>query len=341
MKGSSFFEIFPPPSFLTMPTFGLSIDGANFRSVSYVKKHGHYLLESAKEFKIEGAVFGSGEIAKPDKVVTALKKVADEQRTRFVSFALPEENAYVYEAIVPLPDDGNINEAVEFSMDQNIPLPAAEAVSDFAVVEGPFSHNDVRSVKVVVSAYSRSITETWVELFNQAGLVPVSMMSESQALAHSVVVRGDRRPFLLVNFLKNKALIAIISEGLVRFATVVSSNEENISKALSAHDGERVAESVELLAVRDEVKKVFSYWMSKSGAKSSKEPRGLKSLVVTGHVSNMGDISDYISKHVGIPATLGNVWQNAFPPEVFVPTIEFDESLAYAISAGAALPINK
>jgi Tfp pilus assembly PilM family ATPase len=90
--------------------------------------------------------------------------------------------------------------------------------------------------------------------------------------------------------------------------------------------------------VRDEVKKVFAYWMSKEGTKSQKEPRSIKSVVVTGHVAEMTDVAEYLGKHIGVPAVLGNVWQNAFSLDTHIPDITFEESLPLAVAIGVALP---
>lgn len=338
MSKSSFFDIFPPPSFMTMPAFGLSFEGDVFRMVSFKKKHHDLILESAKEFKIDPSAFNSGEISKPDKILEVLKKISDVADTKFVNFVLPEDHAYVYEAVVPLPEEGEVDEAVEFSLDQNIPLSAAEAVSDFSIIEGPFTHQDVKSVRVAVSAYSRNLAEAWVEMLNQSGLVPISMTSGAQALSKSVVAEGDRRPVLLAHILNDKAIIAIVADGFVRFATTVAVNDENVSKALESSAGQRITESVELLAIRDELKKVASYWMSKEGIKSKSEPRSIKSVILTGRMSGMSEVAEYLAKHLGVPVTLGDVWRNAFSTEFFVPEISFDDSLGYAIAAGAALP---
>lgn len=336
-----FFEAFPPPVFLTMPAVGLSVESDLLRLVSFEKKHGHSVLKSAEEFKLDPGVIVGGEIVKAEKIVELLKTIREKHGAHFARVALPEEKAYIYETVIPMPEDGELGDAVEFSLEQNIPLSAAEAVFDFVVVEGPFANAGVQSMRVVVLAYPRVIAEGWVDLLKQAGIVPLSLTPESQAIAHSLVVHGDTRASLLVHFLKDKAIVAIVSGGIVRFSTTVSFAVEigdKMEKSVAAHQGEKISESIELLAVRDEVKKVFAYWMSKEGVKSQKEPRGIKSVIVTGHVADMSDVAEYLGKHIGAPAVLGNVWQNAFSLDTYIPEIEFEQSLLLAAAVGVALP---
>lgn len=349
MSTYRFFDFFPPPIFLTMPAVGLSVESDLLRLVSFEKKHGRTVLKTADEFKLESGTIVAGDIAKPDKLVAVLKNIRNEHGARFARVALPEEKAYVYEAIIPVPEDGEMSDAVEFSLDQNIPLSPAEVIFDFAVVEGPFSSNGVQSVRVAVSAYSKGLIETWVGFLRQADIIPLSLTSESQAIAHSLVVQTDTRPFLLVHFLKDKTIVAVVSGGFARFSTTVSGGSggglgggsegiNHAEKILASHEGEKIHESIELLSVRDEVKKVFSYWMSKEEVKSQKERRGIKSVIVTGHVADMIDVAEYLGKHVGVPAILGNVWQNAFSLDKFIPEIEFEDSLCLAAAVGVALP---
>ncbi len=325
-----------------MPAVGLSVESDLLRLVSFEKKHGRTVLKTASEFKLESGTIVAGDVAKPDNLAVVLKNIRNEHGARFARVALPEEKAYVYEAIIPVPEDGEMSDAVEFSLDQNIPLSADEVVFDFAVVEGPFSNNSVQSARVVVSAYPKGIIETWVGLLGQAGITPFSLTPESQAIAHSLVVHTDARPSLLVHFLKDKTIVAIVSGGFVRFSTTVSGGSagglENTEKILASHEGEKISESIELLSVRDEVKKVFSYWMSKEEIKSRKEPRSIGSVIVTGHIADMIDVAEYLGKHIGVPAILGNVWQNAFSLDKFIPEIEFEDSLCLAAAVGVALP---
>ncbi len=333
-----FFESFPPPVFLTMPHVGLSIESDAIRIVSFQSQHGLLTLKMAEELKLDPGTIVAGELVKPDRLARVFETLR-EHGVHFVRVTVPEEKAYVFESVQPLPDEGDVAEAIEFSLDQNIPLKATEAVFDYAVVEGPFAGADgVQSVRSVVSAYPNENAEIICELLKQAGITPIGMMQESAALALAVVPAGDMRTVLVVHFAKDKTIIAVVSKGFVRFATVVASTLENAEKVLASHEGEKIAESVELLAVRDEVKKVYGYWMSKQHIKSVKDALSVKSVIVTGHVSNMSDVAEYLGTHVGVPAFLGNVWQNAFSLDTYVPSVEFEQSLAYALAVGAALP---
>jgi len=338
MKSLRFFDFFPPPHFLVMPAVGISIESTALRVVSFENKHGTLVLKNADEIKLETGTIVAGDIAKPDKLIQILKDIRTKYSARFVRVALPEEKAYTYETAIPIPEEGDLEDAVEFSLDQNIPLTAAEAIFDFEIIEGPFLVNGVQSVRVAVSAYSKGLAESWVEVLKQARITPLFFAAESQAIAHSLVPRGDSQTALLVHFLKDKTVIAICSNGVIRFTTTVLSSIENPEKILAAHEGEKIAESVELLSVSDEVKKVFSYWSSRSGVKSKNDLSKIKTLIVSGYVADMSDVAEYLGKNIGVPARLGNVWTNAFSLDTVLPSISFDHSLPFAAAVGVALP---
>ncbi len=337
MKRLSFFDFFPPPDFLNMPAMGLSVESDALRLVSFSKKRGHRYLKFANEYKIEPGVIVGGEILVPNKLIEVLKKIKSEHGVRYVRLALPEEKAYVYETVMPVPEGGEFSEAVEFSIDQNIPLPPSDIVFDFSVIEGPFIVNEVESVRVVVSAYPRAMAESWVEVLNRAGITPIAFMQESQAIAKSVIGEDEKKTALVVHFFKDKTVIAVISGGFIRFTTTVANALEQADKILKSHEGEKISESVELLAVRDEIKKVTAYWASRGDDKGKKDTQIIKSLIVTGHVAGMSDVAEYLGERVGVPAQLGNVWTNAFSLDHNIPKIEFEDSLRYAAAIGAAL----
>lgn len=333
-----FLDLFPPPDFLTMPAIGISFESEIVRVVSFDRRHGHNSLKKSTEYKLEPGTLIGGEIVKADKLVAVLQTIRNDYKAHFARVAIPEEKAYVYETVIPVPEEGDLSEAVEFSLDQNIPLTPAEAVFDFAVVEGPFSNAGVQSVRVVVTAYSRSIAESWIDVLTKAGIQSLVLTPESQAIARSLVPVGDKRSVLLVHFLKDKTVIAVVSEGFVRFTTTVSNSVENVEKILRSHEGEKISESVELLSVRDEVQKVYSYWKSRPASKSRKDSGTVSSLIVSGQVSEMSDVSEYLGKFIGVPAKLGNVWQNAFSLDQVIPSIEFENSLVLSAAVGVALP---
>ncbi len=338
MKSKSFLDFFPPPTFLTMPAAGLSVESDMLRLVSLEQKHHVMAIKTVAEYKLDSGAIVAGDIINPNNIASVLKTIRSEHGVRFLRLAMPEEKAYVYEAVVPMPETGDISDSVEFSLDQNIPLPPNETVFDFAVLDGPFLNNGVQSVRVVVSAYPREIVEIWTDLIKQADITPLLLTTESQAIANSLVAHGDTKTLILVHFLKDKTIVAIVSGGFILFSTTVPNDPANSEKILASHDGEKIAESIELLAVRDEVKKVYSYWMSKERAKPQAESRSIKSIIVTGHVGDMMDVSEYLGKHLGVSAYLGNVWQNVFSLDDFIPEIEFENSLYLSAAIGVALP---
>lgn len=320
-----------------MPAFGISVESEAIHLVSFDRKHGHRNLKVTDEYKLESGVLVGGEIIQSEKLTEALKKLKGEYGIRFARLALPEEKAYIYETVIPVPEEGELSEAVEFSIDQNIPLPASEIVFDFSVIDEPFDNNGVESVRVIVSAYPRALVEAWIEIFNKVNIVPLAFVLESQAIARSVVAEGEKKTSLIVHFFKDKTVIAIVSQGIVRFTTTVASGLENADAVLKSHEGEKISESVELLAVRDEVKKVWAYWKSRGDEKSRRDLSEIKSIIVTGHVAGMNDVAQYLGERVGVPAQLGNVWVNALSLDHNIPKIEFNDSLRYAVAIGASL----
>lgn len=330
MKRASFLDFFPPPEFMAMPSFGLSLSDEAVRIVSFVTKKGKTSLKVAEEYSLSPGIITSGSIARPDQLLIVLKNIRNEHKVKFARVALPEEKAFVYETTIPT--GGDIHDAVEFTLEQNIPLSPAEAVFDYSILE-----ESKDQVKVIVTAYSREAAETIADLLQNAGIIPITFELESQAIARAVTSPGRNETNLIIHFLKEKAILSITTNGIVRFSSVFSQNVDGMAEALSRHEGEAIMESVELLEVRDEIKKVYSYWQSEHTNKSKERKERIESIIVSGNVSHMLDVADYISKYIGLPARLANVWRNAFSFEDCIPDLPFENSLHFASAAGLAL----
>ena len=350
----SFFDFFPPPKILMPPVFGLSIDDDAIRVVEYKQKHGKLSLKNSTEYPLPKGVVWGGVVANQEKLVEILKKIGHEQDTGSCALSLSEEKSFVYATTISFAPSEEISsksaskkyltqkmalrKAVEATLAQNIPLSAEQTVFDFVVTTLDEKNGNAN---VVVFAFPLDIANSFLDSLSRAGLTPISFETESQAVARSVVPRGVAGTYLLIHFVGYKVIIAIVSEGIIHFAsTVLHTAESNAKTVEEAQEGASVKqgfeEPVELVAVKNELLKVVSYWHSERQVKT-REKNKIQSVIISGDVSHMLDLPDYISKNIRLPSKLANVWQNAFSLNESIPEISFEHSLVFASAAGSAL----
>lgn len=332
----SFLDFFPLPTFLAMPTVGISISDSTLRSVEFRPYRHALAIHSWSEQVLPDGVVADGLVVQKEKLVAILTKLAREKSITWIRFALPEEKCFVYTTQITFPETTKIDagimtvvprELVAATLAQNIPITPTDVIFDFSVLS---VDPKTRVAQIVVYAFPLALAVTYADVFTAAGLTPLSFETESQSIARAVLQHGKVGTDMIVHFMKRKTIIAVVSDGRVLYASTVA----YAAAARSSADTATMKESVELLSVRDELMKVVSYWHSMRGREKKDK---IQSVIVSGDIGNMLDLPDYISKHVNVPSKLANVWHNAFSTDDHVPEIPFEKSLEFAAAAGLAL----
>jgi len=311
----------------------------------------------------QGIIVG-GKIQKGDALAGILAKVKKDHGINFVRATLPEERGYLFE--LSLPDMG-VNEmasTIEFRLEENVPIAPSEAVFGYDLL--PAGTKQVKGKhmrQAVVSVFPRVATEAYAKIFYDAGLTPLSLETEPQAITRAVVPNGDMGTYLVVDFGRERSGISIVSGGAVRFATTTDVGGDPITKAFEKHykdlsyeDFTDLKNTKGLHAVREKNDALFTeqvesvinsllqhisehlrYWNTHREEDKIKRGQVTKVLLCGGN-ANLGGLPERISQELKLPVSLANVWVNTFSIEEYIPSdISFRESLGYAPAIGLAL----
>ncbi len=311
-------DAFPPPAFLNIPYTGLSISDQFIRSIQF-RRNGDYLkiVKHAEQMIPQGTVV-SGQIMDAPGLVRMLESFKKENNIEHVRVSLPEEKAYLFTTKLPLEAQNDIRSAIEFTIEENVPLPASELVFDYILtpLENGADHFDV-----VVSAIPTTIVDSYVDVLNSAHIPVLSLEIESQAIARAVIETHNTETLLIMHFGKDKVGMYIVSGRVVHFTSTV----------VIKRDGTDVSE-----LVVQEVKRLYSYWHTLK-KNIDKDERQIARIIVCGKNFDESIVS-YIASHNDVVVELGNVWTNVFDINTQVPQIQFGDSLRYATVIGLALP---
>jgi type IV pilus assembly protein PilM len=261
-----------------------------------------------------------------DKELSALaqiiKKLHAEAgiRGRGVVVSIPEQVAFTRTVTFPLLTDAEIASAVKWEIEQYIPIPAAEAISQHVILE----RNEKASppyVLVLLVAAPRILVEKYTKLVQMAGLEPVAMETELIALARSVAPVD--KTVLLMDLGASSTDIAIVKNGLLCFSRSVPLAGEAFTRAVSQGLGIVTTQAEEykktyglvssqlegkvksaldpvLRLVTDEVKKAINFYESEQ-----KSP-GPTSIEVSGGGSGMPQIINDLTENLGIEVSISN-----------------------------------
>ena len=321
MKTNNFFgkifDAFPPPKFLDIPFAGVHISDLFVRVLQFGKKNGALYIEKYKEVPVPPGTITAGQIDNREVIITILKNLKQEMDLSYVKVSLPEEKAYLFTTKIPIVKETEVRSAVESKIEENVPVSPNELVFDYKV----FDHRQKDHLDVVVSALPINLIDSYADVITRAGLLPISLEIESEAIVRSIIPKEDSGTSLVVNFAKEKVGLYVETFRVVRFTSTIS------TKGYAANDSNFLLQ---------EIKKLYMYWHTLK-ENVDKPEKKITQIILCGE-SFDESILPYLASHMDIPVVMANVWTSVFDVNVAVPKISFSDSLRYAGAIGLALP---
>lgn len=343
---------FPTPTYLAMNSCGFDISDQSIKYGELHASQGGLRLGRYGQVKIPQGVITQGVIADESKLVAILKDLAVREHLHFVRVSLPEEQMYLFTIALPQMDHKNIRDTLMLQLEEHIPLQAVNTVFDFTIIA-----SDAQTIYLEVVAIATTIIESYVSVFERAGLVPLSFELEAQAIARVVVPYQDTHAVMIVDFGETRTGVSITQGGHVFFTTTldiggtalttmiaktfnVSFEEAEKMKRQSHHDDPTHAEDIfpailnGLSVLRDELTKHSLYWQTHDDGGVKHEP--LNRIILCGGDANLAGLAEYLELGMKIPVESANSWVNISNMEVSIPDMSFQESLGYVTVLGLA-----
>ncbi len=270
------------------------------------------------------SALSGGAIMDAPAVVAELAALRQALHLDFVRISISEEKAYLYQAQLPAVELAQIRGALELSLEENVPLAPVDAVFDFSLGQGEDAAREV-----MVGVLPRAIAEGYAALFAQAGLVPLSLSLETEAIARALCSPQQTDETILLVIMNNtKTTLCIVEQGTLRFTRTVVVGCAPDPRA----DEVFLSCSNAVSVLKDEIQKLSTYWQTHG----SRSHGSFARIVLAGSVAGFAGFDDYLSRAFEMPVSAGNVWQNACTIGEYLPPIPFADSFAYAAAIGLA-----
>ncbi|MBU2219260.1 type IV pilus assembly protein PilM [Patescibacteria group bacterium] len=359
MKKGLILEWFPTPNYLRMPAVGIDISDKSLKYIELSKKKGNFLISRYGTRIVPEGIIEEGQIKQKRKLVEFLKSINEELKVKFVNVSLPEEKAFLSRIELPLMKEEEIKNALEFQMEEHIPLSSSDAIFDFEIAkkEEVGKRDDCFQVNLV--AYPKLLIENYRDSFVEAGFTPLVFEMETQAFARTMVAPEDKESYFLVDFGKTRISFAIVSDGKIQFTSTIKISGDDLNNALmkdldidffraeeikkergliKSKNNEKIFNALLSVAsvIKDEINKHIIYWNSHL-SDDDREQKKIKKILLCGGDSNLTGFPEYLSYELKLPTELCNPWVNIISFEEYVPAIELGESLIYTVALGLAL----
>lgn len=355
MKVRSYNAFFPTPTSLSMSSVGIDLSDRSLRFAEIKPSGEAFELGRYGSMPVPEGAIETGKIKDPEKIKAMLRELKEKEDFSFVRVSIPEEQAYLFSLVIPKVAPDEIRNTIELQIEEHIPIKAEECVFDFSIVRITDTN-----ISLIVAALPKEVSQSYLDIFLDAGLVPLSFEIEPMSVARSVVKAGDIGTYMVVDFGQTRTGISIVSNGSVFFTSTLDINGEDLTRiiqrsfGISFEEAENVKQSYgmrrqaesqnELFAVllntmsilRDELNKHYIYWHTYSDPTGIPRPK-IEKIFFCGGNANLPGLIHYISTSMRVKAELGNVWTNVNNFEEYIPPIYHMDSMGYGTAIGLAL----
>lgn len=356
--------LFPVPRFMTLPSVAVDISDTSIKYLELERRAGQFVIASWGEVPLAAGSIERGEIKNAAAVHEGLRAVRAATGADYARVALPEEHAYLFETSLNQGlTDEEIRVALEFRLEENVPLPARDAVFAFeplgnaATTVAPVA-DTLPQQMVSVTAYHRATAESYAAACYGAGIIPVSLEVEPAAMTRAVVPAHDTGTRLILDFGKTRCGIGITHHGVLMYTATIEVGGRDVDAALQSLYPEadaatlltlknetgllvddkdrRVADAFMpfMTKVRDELAATLAFWHSHLGAAPN---RKVTEIILCGGLANVAGCREYLAEEMGIETNLASVWRHVFFSGSVVPPITRRQSYGYATVIGLAL----
>lgn len=337
--------------------FGLSIEDDVLRIIRIEDKK----IKSYSSEAIPKGVVLDGEIANKDEFFRVLDKLIKNAKpkkikTKKVRIALSESKSFLRLISIPAMSEKEINEAIKWEIEANIPLSLDQVYYDWQLAGDIFGSNDTGEIKVLVLAAAKRVVDQYIEFLEEFGLEVIGIESETTAIVRSLLNENSvSKTALIINMDKNKTSFIFAIENIPCFASSVPISEKNIIGAIAKkfNISDKKAQEIEekdgigsffeddalfeaikpiLSGLVDEVKKTIDFYLE--GLKYSSS---IDKIIICGRLSKAKGLIPYLSRNLGIEVVEGDVRNGMTSSIKSVPIIKQENVIKYVVAIGLAL----
>lgn len=302
------------------------------------------------KIEIPDNILVEGIISEPEKLAKIIKenlnnppwgKITAEK----VISSLPESKLFTRTIELPPISDKEIEEAINFEIDQSIPASSSDLYIDWQIV----SENE-KNINVLFAAAPRAIVDSYIHLFNLIDLEPISLEISLSAISEALISeRNKSKPLMIIDIGGNTTNMAAYDKKItitgshpVGHKTILESLKSVLSidnkkaeallkKGIVANKTDKGSEIIknEFKKVITEIDRMVKYHEEKNDKSKISE------ILLCGGLGSMSGLCEFIENETKIKTSVGNPWSNisVYP----LKPVPKNEASMYAASIGLCI----
>lgn len=199
-------------------------------------------LENFGQVSVPGGALREGEITDMETVAQALSQLWKRARFKSKNVRLGLANQKVVARPIDMPymEEQELRNAIQFQVQEHIPMPVEDAVLDFKILEDFTNERGERLIRVLVVAAQKDMINSFVETITKAGLSPIAIDFTPLSLIRSL---GESRDALgqgggggeaLIDVGAGVTSLVVHEGGIPRLARVLSIGGNSLTDALAS-----------------------------------------------------------------------------------------------------------
>jgi type IV pilus assembly protein PilM len=355
MKANFLKKLFYLPTFLSLPVAGIEICNKSIKYIEFTNKKGSISIKNFGEVSLAPNVFRDGDILNRSILIKALTEVKNKISSDFVRISIPEEKTYIFDVQLPREAETNMREALEFKIEENVPIKLEEASFEYEIVG---DKKGTKDIIVNVSVIPKRVIADYAEVLEQAKIYPLSFELESKMISSSVIPKGDIRNYIVINIKDDSTVLMAVIDGVSRLTSSVAIGESTIRERLlktglfsdelvngdffasdfsfeTVYTKESYASLINIFSIlKDEVEKFNEYIINKYPNAKLSPDKKIEKIILCGRSATLPGLAKHINQRINAEIILANTWSNIFDTKEVAPGMKFNDSLNFVTPIG-------
>lgn len=348
--------------------FAVDINDFSVKIVKLKKRRGSFCLASFGEAEIGQGIVKEGVIQDEDGLAKIIRSVClkvkgERLGTKYVIASLPEEKSFLQIIQLPKMEREELKSAVFFEAENYIPLSMDKIYLDFDVINYHSGEDGQNHLDALINAMPKYVVNSYVSCLKKAGLSPVALEPESQAIIRALAgTEKNDAPVIFVDFSQTKTNFIIYSKNSIRFTSSIAISSHQITKSISDglgisfSDAEKIkmengvvdAQGKEneaarfinpiLLELAKFIKKYADFYHERSAREHFLPDGKINKIILCGGGAKLKGLADFLSKELNIGVELGHPFKTVIvKKKKSFQSIFTEKELSFATAVGLAL----
>lgn len=324
-------------SFTDLPAFGLDFSDRSIKAMQLYRDGKNIKILTSNRREIPAGLLVDGEVKDADGLVREIQETLKTAKPYPITnketiLSLPESKCFIKVIKMPKANAEDIEEAIRFKAEEYFPLNAEEMYLDWRLLDSTEcdiskkgDHSDV-----LVAVASKALVESYLDVMDKCGLIPVVFEAESVATTRALLrdevyttgsilvvdLGNDRTSFIFYKYPTLKFTQSIPVSGEKFTMAVAKGFKISFQKAeklkyetglsRDSKEGEKVYDLLLPLMgdLVSNISKSIDYYNDYFGTSSKEDFK----IVICGGGANLRGMDTFLSRALDKPVEISNPW---------------------------------